>query len=1198
MKRKTVRKLIFIPLGTLVVLLGLILGAAALLLTPERLTPLVSQLCDRYLDAQVRFDTVSVSLFRDFPHVTLRLRGAEIVSHAFAPLPDSVRQALPARADTLARIGRLDVALNALALTSGRADIRRISLEDAHLNAYVAPDGTPNWNIYRSDTTTVETDTSSTSFVVNINRITIRNGLSLSYESCPDRMAATIDLRSLFVRGDLTTDLLRNDLRRFRLRDLALRLDANGKISSARIDSLSVSGRRRVDYTLDLTAKEVAWEGIHWLDSVRLHTGIRFSGEEHRAVALRDFALHLNDMLVTVDGDAAFQGDTVVTHFGLQTQGMRLASMLHVIPTEILPLARDYETNLTTDLDLRIDGPITLSTRTLPDITADWRIPAGYLHYTKDRTGSRIDTLALDATLRFRPRHPDSTGVDLRQFQVSGVGMNLYAAGKLDRLTGDAGFAGSVRGDLSLDYLTRHFPSSDGTTLRGRIALDMQGHARLSQLNPAQIGNADLRGKLTVDTLRMHLPGRELRLMVGHGLLGLGAGAARIDSVKRTDLGVVGALLSLDTLNMEMGHTVSVRGKKLKVQAATSAQTLTGDTTAVHPSQGLLSATGLRVELGDSTTFVGRGLETDWSIRPDRDAPRVPHIALQIQARRLSLRDRASRFVIGRGSVGLEATLNRPDSAQLLRREQRLDSLQQLYPDIRRDSLLAHVRSLRTARQSQQETWAGDIDMQLSSDLSALLRRWQVNGWVKARSGRIVTPYFPIATVLRDVDIAFNTDEVRLNRTFLKAGQSQMVLTGDVNGLRRAMLGRGKLRGNLTVVADTLNLNEIVRVANAGSALVAQGGVGEVESDDALEQRITQSVDTSAVSSLLMVPGNIDMKFDMTVHRGVYANLALDSLSGEVQARNRAIQLSNLVMRSNAGNLKLTGLYATRTPQDIQTGFDLEMEKMQVARLIELIPSIDTLMPMLRSFDGVVDCQIALTARLDSAMNILLPSLNAACHLDGDSLVLMDGETFAEISKMLLFKNKKRNLIDHISTELLVRDAQIEIFPFVVEIDRYRAAVSGVHKMDMTFNYHISVLKSPIPFRLGIDIFGNLDDFDFKITRARYKDANLPTRVELIEDTRMNLRNYIREVFQRGPRLEDATRLRITPQTESPEALLPAADSLSSEEARELESLEATGSVADTTSNETVPRGESAPAEPVEPSAREAEVPVAGRSAE
>lgn len=1155
MKKKTVKKLIFIPLGSLVLLVGLLVGGAALMLTPKRLTPLVTELCDRYLDAQVRFDTVSVSLFQDFPFITLRLRGTEVVSHAFNTLPDSLRHAMPAGADTLARIGRLDVSLNAWDLASGKADIRRIRLESARLNAYVAPDGTANWDIYQSDP--ADEDTASAPFEVNIDRISVRRGLHVVYDNRPDQVAATVGMKSFFVRGRLSTDLLQNDIRRLRLRECTARLMLDGKASAVTIDSLTVDGRRRVDYALDLTAKEVSWDGIHWLDSVRLQTGILFHGKDHREATVSDFSLRLNDMLVTAGGEAAFRGDSIATAFGLRTEGMRLASLLHLVPTDILPLAHDYKTDLTTDLDLRIEGTYNPATGTLPDITADWRIPAGYLYYTKDRNGSRIDTLALDATLRYRPRRPDSTGIDLRRFQVSGIGLNLYARGTLDKLTGDAGFDGQICGDLSLDYLTRHFPSPQGTTVRGRIAMDLSGKTRLSQLDPARIGGARLGGHLTVDTLLVNVAQEDFHLMVGHGRLGMGTGLARTDSLIPQGTEAVGATLTLDTLDMDIGRDLCVTGRAIRVHATTSAKNIARDTTAVHPSQGILSATGLRIEAGDSTVFIGRGLESRWSILPAADDPRIPRLALQLQARRLSLREADSRFSIRQGSVGLDATLYKPDSAILMRRETLLDSLQQVYPAVRRDSLFAHARAVRTPRQRQEDEFSGsDIDMRVSSDLGEVLRRWQVSGTVKALSGRIVTPYFPMATTLRDVDIAFNTDEVRLNRTFIKSGESQMVLTGDVTGLRRAMLGRGRLRGNMTVVADTLNLNEIVRVANAGSELVAQGGVGHTESDDQLEQRIALSADTTSVSSLLVVPGNIDMTFDMTVHHGVYGNLALDSLAGEVVARNRAIRLSDLVMRSNAGNLKMTGLYATRTPQDIQTGFDLEMENMQVARLIELVPSIDTLMPMLRSFEGVVDCQIAVTAQLDSAMNILLPSLNAACHIDGDSLVLMDGETFAEISKKLMFKNKKRNLIDHISAELLVRDSQIEIFPFVVEIDRYRAAVSGVHKMDMTFNYHISVLKSPIPFRLGIDIFGDLDDFDFKITRARYKNANLPTRVELIENTRMNLRNYIRDVFLRGPRAEDRLKLRITPETESPTQLLPPADTLSAADTAGLQSSE------------------------------------------
>lgn len=1157
MKKRTVRRLIFIPLGILVGLFGLVIGGVALVLTPERLTPLVMEVCDRHLDAQVRFDTVSLSLFRNFPHVTVQLRGAEVVSRAFDGLEDSLRRTMPGEADTLARLRRLDVSVNPWRLISGEVDVRRVALEGTHLHAYVAPDGTANWEIYRSDSAEEADGGDSTALAINVDRISIRGGLHAVYDNRVDGLSGEVELRSFQVRGRLSTDLLQNDLRRLRLRACAVTLRQGDKLSGAVIDSLTVDGRRQVDYTVALGARDLRWEGVRWLDSLRFGTGLLFHGADHRAVTVRDLALRLNDMAVTGGGEVAFRGDSIVASgMRVETRGMRLASLLRVVPTEVLPLARDYETDLTTDIAVRIDGPFVASAGELPDVTADWRIPAGYLYYTKGQYGSRIDTLAVDATLRYRPRRPDSTGVELRDFRVSGIGLNLSASGRAERLLGDAEISGQVRGDLSLDYLTEHFPSTSGTTVRGRVAMDLRGKTKLSQLDLGRIGGARIGGHVTVDTLLVDVPARDFHLMVGHGRIGAGTGLTRSDSLMARGMQAVGATLSLDTVDMDLGPALCVQGRKIRVHATTSARTIALDTTAVHPAQGVLSASGLRIELGDSTIFVGRGLESRWSILPTPGAPRTPRLALDIEARRLSLREAASRFVVRQGSVALDATLYRADSAQSRRREHLLDSLQRLYPTVRRDSLFAHVRALRGGGQRQRpvdELAGSDIDMRVSSDLGELLRRWQVNGLIRARAGRIVTPWFPMVTRLRDVNIGFNTDEVRLNRTFVKSGQSQMLLTGNIRGLRRAMLGRGRIRGQMRVEADTLNLNEIVRVAHAGAELMAQGGVGETESDDLFEARLAESVDTTAVAdgsaALFVVPGNIDMTFDMTVRHGVYANLALDSLVGEVVARNRVLQLSNLVMRSNAGDLRMTGLYATRTKQDIQAGFDLEMERMQVARLIELIPAIDSLMPMLRSFDGVVDCQIAATTQLDSTMNILLPTLNAACHLEGDSLVLMDGETFAEISKMLMFKNKKRNLIDHISAEVLVRDSQVEVFPFVVEIDRYRAAVSGVHKMDLTFNYHISVLKSPIPFRLGIDIFGNLDDFDFRITRARYKSANLPTRVALIEDTRVNLRNYLREVFLHGPRTEDRARLRITPETVSPTELLPPADSLSAAEA-------------------------------------------------
>lgn len=108
-------------------------------------------------------------------------------------------------------------------------------------------------------------------------------------------------------------------------------------------------------------------------------------------------------------------------------------------------------------------------------------------------------------------------------------------------------------------------------------------------------------------------------------------------------------------------------------------------------------------------------------------------------------------------------------------------------------------------------------------------------------------------------------------------------------------------------------------------------------------------------------------------------------------------------------------------------------------------------------------------------------------------------------------------MIDNIAVDLVVEDNKIEVFPFLVEMDRYRVAVGGTHNLDMTFNYHLSVLKSPVPFKLGIDITGNLDDFKYKITKCKYKDLFKPAKSSVLDSTnvRLNVRQNIYEAIRK-----------------------------------------------------------------------------------
>lgn len=151
-------------------------------------------------------------------------------------------------------------------------------------------------------------------------------------------------------------------------------------------------------------------------------------------------------------------------------------------------------------------------------------------------------------------------------------------------------------------------------------------------------------------------------------------------------------------------------------------------------------------------------------------------------------------------------------------------------------------------------------------------------------------------------------------------------------------------------------------------------------------------------------------------------------------------------------------------------------------------------------------------------MNIEIPSLKAAVKLSGDSLKVIDEETFRTIGKWLLFKNKEHNMIDRMSVEMIIDNSQLRMFPFMFDFDRYKLGVSGYNDLAMNLNYHIAVLKSPLPFKFGINISGNVDDMKIRLGRAKFNEKEMSKTVSIADTTRVNLVREIQNVFRRGVR--------------------------------------------------------------------------------
>ena len=375
---------------------------------------------------------------------------------------------------------------------------------------------------------------------------------------------------------------------------------------------------------------------------------------------------------------------------------------------------------------------------------------------------------------------------------------------------------------------------------------------------------------------------------------------------------------------------------------------------------------------------------------------------------------------------------------------------------------------------------------------------WNPKGIIGFNRLRLKTPDLALPVIMAKTAVTVGNRKIELKNATLRIGRSDITASGAVHNLYAAMKHNTRLKANLSLSSRNLDCNQLIRAFSSPTDTL------EIETDT-----------TTTDLSLFVIPQTWDFELQTNLKRVRYGKILFEDVHGAVDIRDQAIHLKNLSMIGMNAKMRSTLVYHAAHKDKGYAGFDLHLDDVNIGELVNFIPSLDSMVPMLRSFKGYVNFDVAAESVIDSALNIQIPTLRSAIHLEGDSLVLMDGETFAEISKMLLFKNKERNVFDHIAVNITVEDGNVTVYPFLVEIDRYRAAVGGTQDLDMNFQYHISILKSPVPFKLGLNITGNLDDMKFRLGKAKYKDAVTPVEIRKVDSTRINLGIQIVQDFRR-----------------------------------------------------------------------------------
>ncbi len=1137
-KKKTVMGRVFRGVLWIVGIWAALLVALQVVLSSGAVLKVVDKFTADYIDGELKFKSIKVNMFKRFPKVSVFIEDGSLTYPADR-FDELERESVQARlmyhgtgteADTLASFKRFSAGVNVLALMQGRIHVSHVVMVKPRIFAHSYKGGEMNWNMFKFPVD--EDDTSSTALPpINLGVIRLTEHPHIVYTSSDDSLFTIIDVKRIAFDGKLNT-----------------RRSSRNRIGLS-VDSMMVAGRLAKD-TIGLRMNSI---------NIRQHDDHMDMHADANAMLLtRSFGRMR--VPVEIDGTAAllrdtvpviamngFKGEIAAIPFGFDMT-LRMEDKMHVkgefmvngckaeeiidgYIKNIIPEAAKIKTDASLSISGTCDGYI--GGGRLPAINASLSVPASVASHKdlKHEVG-----LALEAGVRTDSR--SRINVSIGKAELSTSGLRLTASGGASDILGSDPLL-NVDGRLTVaaDSLMTFLPEDSGIVAEGDLDVDLKGSIRLSQMNMYNFGLADLAGKAVSkrlvlksakDTVDVDIEG--LAVSIGPEIK-----VSRRDSSKTRLLAISGKVgkadialkevLTVKASELDLAAKNSVEGMVTAGADAASGKSFEVGRQEIHPLGGHFSARELVVADGNGMSLTMDETKNSFQMMPKRNNNSIPVLSLNSGNKRIYLRDKTNRIILTDAKVRMRAAMNSIERRQRMRAF--MDSVALAHPEVPRDSLRAFLWAQRGSARArvavpdwmkEEDFKEKDLNFTLDGMVADYFRKWDLNGKVDVRTGILMTPMLPLRNILKGMALEFNNNEVKIDSVKLLAGNSSLGASGALTGLRRALLGRGAYKLDLEFFTDKMDAAELLAAVNAGMKIDHDAVAAEGASDsDFLKMVVVDSLEHEGLNALIVVPA--DLNADIRVNAGgiKFSDLLIDEFKADVVMKERCMQIVNAQAATNMGQASFEGFYATRSKSDIKTGFNLELKDITSEKVIAMMPAIDTLMPLLKSFSGQLDCELAATADLDTLMNMVMPSINGVIRIEGDDLTMSKNEMFNDLAKLLKFKNRDEAKIDRMTVEGLIKDNVLEVFPFILDLDRYTLALSGIQNLDMSFKYHASIIHSPILFKIGVDIYGSdFDHMKFRIGKAKYKSERIPVFSTVIDETKINLAESIQNIFEKG----------------------------------------------------------------------------------
>jgi hypothetical protein len=300
------------------------------------------------------------------------------------------------------------------------------------------------------------------------------------------------------------------------------------------------------------------------------------------------------------------------------------------------------------------------------------------------------------------------------------------------------------------------------------------------------------------------------------------------------------------------------------------------------------------------------------------------------------------------------------------------------------------------------------------------------------------------------------------------------------------------MKGEFQLNADMLDINEIMDLTS---------GLGASDEEKA------KAEDTE--DNPFMVPLGVDCSFSIEAKKALFDNFDLNNLGGGMSVKDGTLVLQEIGFTNKAAEMQLTAMYQSPQPNNLYLAMDFHLLNVQINDLLHMIPYIDTLVPMLKTFDGQAEFHIGAETNLKSNYEPKISTFRAAADIEGKNLSVNDKFTFTKMTDMLDISTNGNYRIDSLDVQLTAFRNKIDLWPSQIAIGKYKVTVNGRMTLDKNGEYHLSVTESPLPARFGLVVAGPLNRLDYKLEKPQFPTLYKPNKRSDTDEMYLGLKKQI-----------------------------------------------------------------------------------------